>query len=205
MSNESFDVSKENAPPPNWHIVNCTTPAQYFHVLRRQMHRSYRKPLIVISPKSLLKSPLAVSSLKDMEPGTHFQPVLSDPVKPDKVQKVVFLSGKLYYDLLKEREKRGLDDSIALIRVEELCPFPKKELKDAIDQFSGAQDFIWCQEEPQNAGAYAFMAPRLAQLLPENKVIQYVGREPLSAPAVGISSVFKQQSRQLLENIMKVY
>ncbi|KAI7906069.1 uncharacterized protein BX663DRAFT_428541 [Cokeromyces recurvatus] len=172
MSNDSFDVHKKDQPPPNWHIVNCTTPAQYFHVLRRQMHRTYRKPLIVASPKSLLKSPLAVSSLKEMAPGTHFQPILSDPIirDPSKIKKVVFLSGKFYYDLVKEREKRGLDDTIALIRVEELCPFPKTELQDEISKFSGAQEFIWCQEEPQNAGAYAFMAPRLAQILPENKV-----------------------------------
>ncbi|CAO3643394.1 unnamed protein product [Mucor fragilis] len=206
MSNDAFDVNKMQERPPNWHIVNCTTPAQYFHVLRRQMLRSYRKPLIVISPKSLLKSPLAVSSLADMAPGTCFQPVLKDAsIQNDaQVEKVVFLSGKFYYDLVKERQARGLGDKVALVRVEELSPFPKDALTKEIQKYSGAQEFVWCQEEPQNAGAYAFMAPRLAQLLPENKAIQYVGREPLSAPAVGISSVFKKQAQELLQESMVV-
>ncbi|RCH86402.1 hypothetical protein CU098_007687 [Rhizopus stolonifer] len=205
MSNDAFNVSKTDNVPPNWHIVNCTTPAQYFHVLRRQMLRSYRKPLVVFSPKSLLKSPLAVSSLDEMGPGTKFQPVLKDPSiqDPSKVEKVVFCSGKLYYDLVKERENRQLNEKIAFVRIEELSPFPKKELEQEIAKFSDAQQFVWCQEEHQNAGAYSFMAPRLAQLLPKGQVIDYVGREPLSAPAVGISSLFKQQSSHLLSDVMK--
>jgi probable 2-oxoglutarate dehydrogenase E1 component DHKTD1 len=107
-----------------------------------------------------------------MAPGTSFQPVLQDPSIQDasKVEKVVFLSGKFYYDLVKERENRGLNDKVALIRVEELSPFPKQDLQKEIEKFSGANEFVWCQEEPQNAGAFAFMAPRLAQLLPNNKV-----------------------------------
>lgn len=115
---------------------------------------------------------LAVSSLADMAPGTMFQPVLKDASIKDasQVEKVVFLSGKFYYDLVKERQNRGLDDKVALIRVEELSPFPKDALAKEIEKYSGAHEFVWCQEEPQNAGAYAFMAPRLAQLLPGNKV-----------------------------------
>lgn len=107
-----------------------------------------------------------------MAPGTHFQPVLQDPSIQDdsKVEKVVFVSGKFYYDLVKEREARGYNDRVALVRVEELSPFPKKELQEEIQKYNGADEFVWCQEEPQNAGAYAFMAPRLAQLLPKNKV-----------------------------------
>lgn len=107
-----------------------------------------------------------------MAPGTTFQPVLRDPSIQDasKVEKVVFLSGKFYYDLVKERENRGFNDKVALIRVEELSPFPKHDLQKEIEKFSCATEFVWCQEEPQNAGAYAFMAPRLAQLLPHNKV-----------------------------------
>lgn len=107
-----------------------------------------------------------------MAPGTCFQPVLKDAsIQNDaQVEKVVFLSGKFYYDLVKERQARGLDDKVALVRVEELSPFPKDALTKEIQKYSGAQEFVWCQEEPQNAGAYAFMAPRLAQLLPENKV-----------------------------------
>lgn len=107
-----------------------------------------------------------------MAPGTHFQPVLQDRSIEDnsKVEKVVFVSGKFYYDLVKEREARGFNERVALVRVEELSPFPKKELQKEIQKYNGADEFVWCQEEPQNAGAYAFMAPRLAQLLPKNKV-----------------------------------
>jgi probable 2-oxoglutarate dehydrogenase E1 component DHKTD1 len=107
-----------------------------------------------------------------MAPGTKFQPVLQDASieDPSKVEKVVFLSGKFYYDLVKEREARGYNDRVALVRIEELSPFPKEELKKEIEKYEAANEFVWCQEEPQNAGAYAFMAPRLAQLLPQNKV-----------------------------------
>lgn len=148
---------------------------------------------------------LAVSSLDEMAPGTCFQPVLKDTTiqDADQVEKVVFVSGKYYYDLKKEREARQLNDKVALVRVEELSPFPKDQLEDEIKQYKHARDFIWCQEEPQNAGAFTFMAPRLNQILPANKTIQYVGRAPLSAPAVGISSVFKKQAQQLLNDVMK--
>lgn len=150
---------------------------------------------------------LAVSSLEEMAPGTKFQPVLQDPSIQDasKVEKVVFVSGKFYYDLVKEREARGHNERMALVRIEELSPFPQHEVQKEIEKFHTANQFVWCQEEPQNAGAYAFMAPRLAQLLPKNKAmeIEYVGRAPLSAPAVGISSVFKKESSELLQNIMK--
>lgn len=107
-----------------------------------------------------------------MTPGTRFKPVLQDDTiqSPDQVEKVVFVSGKYFYDLRKERESRQLNDKVALIRVEELVPFPKTELEHEIKQYKHAQEFIWCQEEPQNAGAYTFMAPRLNQLLPGNKV-----------------------------------
>ncbi|KAI8085435.1 hypothetical protein BDF21DRAFT_336024 [Thamnidium elegans] len=108
-----------------------------------------------------------------MAPGTHFQPILPDPSITDtsKVEKVVFVSGKYYYDLVKERDARGYNDRLALIRVEELSPFPQTEIKKEIEKFAGANQFVWCQEEPQNAGAYAFMAPRLTQLLPKDKVL----------------------------------
>lgn len=136
------------------------------------MLRNYRKPLIVASPKSLLKSPVAVSSLEDMGPGTQFQTVLGDSSVKNKneIEKVVFVSGKFYYDLLKERERRGLKNRMALVRIEELSPFPRDELKKEIEKYKEAKEFVWCQEEPQNAGAYSFIAPRLSQLIPNDKV-----------------------------------
>ncbi|KAI9360105.1 hypothetical protein BD770DRAFT_318852 [Pilaira anomala] len=109
-----------------------------------------------------------------MAPGTKFQPVLQDASIKDtsKVEKVVFVSGKFYYDLVKEREARGYNERMALVRIEELSPFPQHEVQKEIEKFQTANQFVWCQEEPQNAGAYAFMAPRLAQLLPKNKVTE---------------------------------
>ncbi|KAI8060788.1 dehydrogenase E1 and transketolase domain-containing protein 1 [Gongronella butleri] len=201
MSNDPYDVWQANTVVPNWHVVNCTTPAQYFHVLRRQMLRPFRKPLVVISPKALLKSPMAVSDLQDMAPGTHFRPVLGDPTvtSPDDVDKVVFVSGKLYYDLQKEKEARGFDNRIAFVRVEELCPFPRDHLQEEISKYRYASQFVWCQDEPENAGAYAFMAPRLAQLVPQNK-IDYVGRGPLSAPAVSFATRFKAEQAKLIKD-----
>lgn len=110
-----------------------------------------------------------------MGPGTRFQPVLGDNTieNTDQVKKVVFVSGKFYYDLVKERERRGMKDRVALIRIEELSPFPRNELKKEIEQYGQADEFVWCQEEPQNAGAYSFMAPRLSQLIPKDKVNCY--------------------------------
>ncbi|KAI9028943.1 hypothetical protein CLU79DRAFT_519802 [Phycomyces nitens] len=205
MSNAPFNVDETYHSPPNWHVVNCTTPSQYFHVLRRQMARSFRKPLVVISPKSLLKSPLAVSSFEDMAPGTSFKPVLEDPTtnNPDMVEKVVFVSGKLYYDLAKEKTERGLDERVALVRIEELCPFPRDQIKQEIEKYEHAGEFVWCQEEPQNAGAYSFMAPRLAQLVPQ-RMIGYVGRGPLSAPAIANGPLFRKQQSQLIQEAIDI-
>ncbi|KAI8381128.1 uncharacterized protein BYT42DRAFT_494285 [Radiomyces spectabilis] len=202
MSNDPINVADAYKYPPNWHIVNCTTPAQYFHVLRRQMLRPYRKPLIAITPKSLLKSPMAVSSLEDMAPGTSFKPVLDDPVtmiNPEKVEKVVFVSGKLYYDLAKTKAAKELDDRVAIIRIEELSPFPRDDIQREIQKYQQASEFVWCQEEPENAGAYTFMAPRLSQIVP-TKEIRYIGREPLSAPATAVASRYRREQQQLIED-----
>ncbi|KAI8146899.1 hypothetical protein BJV82DRAFT_509177 [Fennellomyces sp. T-0311] len=207
MSNDPFDIDQCYTVSPNWSIVNCTTPAQYFHVLRRQIVRPYRKPLVVMAPKGLLKSPAAVSTLDDMGPGQQFKPILDDPAtmeRPDQVEKVVFVSGKLYYDLVKERAVKGLDDRIALVRVEELSPFPRNELEEMVDQYNYAREYVWCQEEPENAGAYAFMAPRLSQLIPRNEKLQYIGRPAMAAPASGISSRYRAEQAQLIQDALSL-
>ncbi|KAF9895906.1 putative 2-oxoglutarate dehydrogenase E1 component DHKTD1, mitochondrial, partial [Lobosporangium transversale] len=140
---DSFDVTDPSRKVnTNMHVVNPTTPAQYFHLLRRQMKRNFRKPLIVVGPKTLLRLPQAVSSLEDMAPGTTFEPVLGDmktEKDPSAVEKVLFVSGKLYYDLLKERETKGVDEKVAIVRVEELSPFPKEGLEQQIKTYSGAK------------------------------------------------------------------
>ncbi|RUS19431.1 thiamine diphosphate-binding protein [Endogone sp. FLAS-F59071] len=202
LCDDRFNVLDDSIPVnPNMHVVNCTTPAQYFHVLRRQMRRNFRKPLIVVSPKTLLKLSSAVSDFSDMVPGTTFQPILSDTTVQDanRVERVIFVSGKLYYDLVKERQTRGVQDSVALVRVEELCPFPKDEFVGEMSRFTNAKEFIWCQEEPQNGGAYTFMEPRLSQILPSGQSLIYVGRAPSAAPATGIAVRYKAEQADILK------
>lgn len=208
MTSDSFDVKDPNIKVnTNMHIVNPTTPAQYFHLLRRQMKRNFRKPLIVIGPKTLLRLPTAISTLEDMAPGTSFEPVLGDnstEKDPSAVEKVLFVSGKLYYDLIKERQTKGADEKVAIVRIEELSPFPKEGIQKQIETYSGAKDFTWIQEEPQNGGAYAFMEPRIRQLLPEDKSLNYIGREPSAAPATGIAVVHRKESADILAKAFRV-
>ena len=154
MTNDSFNVTDDSIKAnTNMHVVNPTTPAQYFHLLRRQMKRNFRKPLIVIGPKTLLRLPTAVSTLEDMAPGTTFEPILGDAEtekNPGAVEKVLFVSGKLYYDLIKERQTKGADEKVAIVRVEELSPFPKDGLKQQIETYSGAKgeffSFLFARE-----------------------------------------------------------
>ncbi|KAF9336096.1 hypothetical protein BG006_009695 [Podila minutissima] len=208
MTSDSFDVKDPNIKVnTNMHIVNPTTPAQYFHLLRRQMKRNFRKPLIVIGPKTLLRLPTAISTLDDMAPGTSFEPVLGDnstEKDPSAVEKVLFVSGKLYYDLVKERQTKGADEKVAIVRIEELSPFPKEGIQKQIETYSGAKDFTWIQEEPQNGGAYSFMEPRIRQLLPEDKSLGYIGREASAAPATGIAVVHRKESADILAKAFRV-
>lgn len=199
LSDEPFTVAPGHLPNSNWHVINPTTPAQYFHALRRQMKRPFRKPLIVVAPKTLLKLAPAVSSLTEMSPGYSFEPLLAELIGP-QTRRVVFMSGKLYYDLVKERQERQLDDIVSIVRLEELCPFPATELHNYIQQIGPQVDYFWCQEEPQNMGAFSFVQPRLEQLLPGNKRLQYIGREASAAPATGIGSRHKQEQSQLIQN-----
>ncbi|XP_059162546.1 2-oxoadipate dehydrogenase complex component E1-like [Physella acuta] len=175
----------------NIQIVNPTTPAQYFHLLRRQMLRNFRKPLIVAAPKTVLRLPAATSTLPDMQPGTHFLPVLSDPgVSPADVTRVVFCSGKHYYALVTERESRGAKH-VAFVRLESLCPFPAGELQEVLKTYPKAKEFIWSQEEHRNMGAWSFVNPRFRNLIGCN--LKYAGREILGIPAVGIGELHKQE------------
>ena len=158
----------------NMQVANCTTPANYFHILRRQLKRDIRKPLILMTPKSLLRHKRVVSRLDEMTDGTSFHRVLYDDAQwapdskiklvPDaKIRRVVLCSGKVYYDLYEEREKRGIND-IYLMRVEQLYPFPHKALVTELSRFKGA-DMVWCQEEPYNMGAWMFVQPNLEWVL----------------------------------------
>ena len=181
-------------------VVNPTTPAQMFHLLRRQLLRSYRKPLIVAGPKLLLRSPAAVSTLQDLAPGTSFSPVLDDSTvaDPSQVRRLIFVSGKHFYALDQQRQSQGLKN-VAIIRLEELCPFPALALQQLQLKYSKAEEFIWSQEEPQNGGAWNFVEPRFRKLAGLNLV--YSGRPPLAAPAVGSSAVHKTEAANLIKNV----
>ena len=186
----------------NLQITNLTTPAQLFHALRRQVKRNFRKPLVVMSPKSLLRHKLAVSTLADFTDG-RFEPLLreADPIDAKKVKRVVLCSGKVYYDLLQARRERKLED-VALLRVEELYPFPEAEVKDALASYPKAKDIVWAQEEPANMGAWLCLQQWLPAALPPGRDLTYVGREAAASPATGSYKVHGAEVAELLDKAL---
>lgn len=195
----------------NMQVAYCTTPSNYFHIMRRQLKREFRKPLILMTPKSLLRHKRCVSTLDDIAEGTSFHRVLKDDaqkggegiklVKDDKIRRVVICTGKVYYDLYEEREKRGIDD-VYLIRVEQLYPFPAKSLAAEVARFKKA-DVVWCQEEPKNMGSWSFVEPYLEWVLKTAgaKVDRprYVGRSASAATATGLMSKHLVQLQAFLD------
>ena len=200
----------------NWIIANCTTPANYFHILRRQLHRNFRKPLILMTPKSLLRNKLAVSKAEDFTTGSSFHRVLWDDaetstsahkLKPDaKIKRVVICSGKVYYDLLEERNARGLDD-IYLMRFEQFYPFPAISALKELQRFENSE-MIWCQEEPKNQGGWSFMEPNLEWVLERMKAkhnrLRYVGRSASASPATGLAAQHKFQQAALIDEALTI-
>ena len=161
-----------------------TTPAQCFHMIRRQLRMTTRKPLIVMSPKSLLRHKLAVSSLDELANG-EFQHLIPDAsANPKKVKRVVLCSGKVYYDLLEDQHKRGQDD-VAILRVEQLYPFPREMLAVELKRYSSAKEIVWCQEEPQNQGAWYQIRHHLHACTSAKQELYYAGRARSPSPAVG--------------------
>jgi 2-oxoglutarate dehydrogenase E1 component len=190
-------------------VVNCTTPAQYFHVLRRQIRRNFRKPLIVMTPKSLLRHKSCQSKLEHFTDGSSFHRVMYDDValcKDAEVRRVVLCSGKVYYDLFEEREKRGIKD-VAFLRMEQLYPFPRKALTEQLARYPKAE-IVWCQEEPKNMGSWTFIESRIEQVLLElgsqcRRPI-YVGREEAAAPATGLLRRHTEQQNKLVDYALTV-
>jgi 2-oxoglutarate dehydrogenase E1 component len=179
----------------NMQVVNLTTPAQIFHALRRQMKRDFRKPLIVMSPKKLLRYPKAVSTLEDLANG-QFQEVIPDTIDKSKVDTVVFVSGKLYYDLLEEREKNK-KENVALVRLEQVYPFPAKQVADVLKSYPKLTTLIWSQEEPKNMGSYQNVYFKFFEVLAQEGLtidFKYVGRPERSSPATG--SIYRHQVEQ---------
>lgn len=196
----------------NMQIANCTTPANYFHILRRQLKRDIRKPLIMMTPKSLLRNKRATSRLEEFADGTSFHRILWDDaetlkdqaiklVSDDKIRRVVMCSGKVYFDLYEEREKRGLTD-IYLLRVEQLYPWPHKALIQELTRFKNSE-FVWCQEEPMNMGAWTYAQPNIDRVLDylkaTNANVSYAGRHPSASTATGLMSRHLKELKEFLE------
>ena len=199
----------------NMQVANCTTPANYFHILRRQLKRDFRKPLILMTPKSLLRHKRAVSTLAELSAESSFHRLLWDDaqflpdqpiklVKDSKIRRVVLCSGKVYYDLYEEREKRGIND-IYLLRVEQLYPFPAKALITELSRFRGAE-MVWCQEEPKNMGAWSFIDPYLEWVLAhidaKHQRVRYTGRPAAASPATGLMSKHLEQLQAFLDDAL---
>lgn len=184
-------------------VVNCTTPAQYFHVLRRQMVRPYRAPMVIFTPKSLLRLPAAVSHPSDLAEG-EFQPVIDDAValqRPDQVQRVLLCCGKVYYDLLQEREARMGDEAhrVAIVRVEELYPWPGEQVAEILSSYGHTERVVWVQEEPSNMGAWTFVRERIQDALLPTEKFAYAGRLPAASPATGSMRIHKYEQAALLD------
>jgi 2-oxoglutarate dehydrogenase E1 component len=191
----------------NMQVVNITTPANMFHALRRQMARKFRKPLIVMTPKSLLRHKLCVSNLKEFAPGTRFKrviPEIDTLVKDTNVKRVIFTSGKVYYDFLEARREKKIDD-IALVRVEQYYPFPANEIEAALKQYPNAE-VAWGQEEPENMGAWRFIGPRIGDVMDAigrgTNRIRYIGRKEAASPAAGYMKLHQREQAAVIADAM---
>ncbi|HGF6560040.1 2-oxoglutarate dehydrogenase E1 component [Providencia sp. PROV188] len=188
----------------NMQVCVPSTPAQVYHMLRRQALRDMRRPLIVMSPKSLLRHPLAVSSMDELANGS-FQPVIGeiDEINPKDVKRVVMCSGKVYYDLLEQRRKKEQKD-VAIVRIEQLYPFPREDIQKVFAQYAHVKDFVWCQEEPLNQGAWYCSQHNFHEAIPAGATLRYAGRAASSSPAVGYTSVHQEQQAALVNDALNI-
>uniref|UniRef100_A0A2I3MSW6 2-oxoglutarate dehydrogenase complex component E1 n=1 Tax=Papio anubis TaxID=9555 RepID=A0A2I3MSW6_PAPAN len=186
----------------NWVVVNCSTPGNFFHVLRRQILLPFRKPLIIFTPKSLLRHPEARSSFDEMLPGTHFQRVIPEDgpaaQNPENVKRLLFCTGKVYYDLTRERKARDMVGQVAITRIEQLSPFPFDLLLKEVQKYPNAE-LAWCQEEHKNQGYYDYVKPRLRTTISRAKPVWYAGRDPAAAPATGNKKTHLTELQRLLD------
>jgi len=186
----------------NLQVCNLTTPAQYFHALRRQIHRGYRKPLVIMTPKSLLNLEQAVSKAEDFTDSRFYEILADQEAAPKKVERVIFCSGKVYYDLLKYRQENKLADKAAIIRVEQLYPLNEEKIRRLTAPYVNNKKFVWCQEEPENQGAWSFILPRLLNLFPG--YIHYAGRPASASPAAGTMQVHQAQQAALVKQAFEL-
>jgi 2-oxoglutarate dehydrogenase E1 component len=176
----------------NMQVANCTTPANFFHLLRRQLKRPFRKPLIVFTPKSLLRHPKCVSAIDAFTSGSFMEVIDDTQTKPDQVQRVVFCTGKIYYELLDKKEQEKADD-VAIVRLEQLYPFPQKAIDAIIKRYSKATEFFWTQEEPENMGAWSYLLRVF-----KTKPLRYIGRPESASPATGSHKQHDREQQAIL-------
>ncbi|WP_025896901.1 2-oxoglutarate dehydrogenase E1 component [Sneathiella glossodoripedis] len=201
----------QSSAEDNWQVVNCTTPANYFHVLRRQIHRKFRKPLVVMTPKSLLRHKEAVSTLEDMGPGSTFHRVLYDNevlCKPKDVKRIILCSGKVYYDLKARRDELKQKETYFL-RLEQLYPYPEEALLEELKNFTHVDDIVWCQEEPKNMGAWSFIEPYLEETfakvgMKKVKRARYAGRAASASTATGLLKKHNIQQAALIDDALGI-
>lgn len=188
----------------NWQVCVPSTPAQVYNMIRRQSVRPMRRPLIVMSPKSLLRHPLAVSSMDELATGVFYN-VLDeiDDLDAKKVKRVVMCSGKVYYDLLEKRRENELND-IAIVRIEQLYPFPAAEMQKVVERYAHVKDWVWCQEEPKNQGAWYCSQHHFYESIPAGATLTYAGRDASASPAVGYIAVHNQQQKALVEDALNI-
>ncbi|KAI6950734.1 2-oxoglutarate dehydrogenase [Hortaea werneckii] len=197
----------------NMQIAYCTTPANSFHILRRQMNRQFRKPLISFFSKSLLRHPLARSNLEDFTGESHFQWIIPDPMHEgngdfqlqpkEEIKRVILCTGQVFATLFKHRQANNITDT-AITRIEQLNPFPWAQLKENLDSYPNAETIVWCQEEPLNAGAWSFTQPRIETLLNntehhDRKHVMYAGRNPSASVATGLKSTHMKEEQDFLD------
>ncbi len=212
-SSARFERYLQASAENNWQVCNITTPANYFHALRRQMHREFRKPLVIMTPKSLLRHKKCVSTIADFGPGSQFHRILWDDAQEgtasnlklkanDKIKRVVICTGKVYFDLLEERDSRKLSDTY-LLRLEQVYPFPSRTMSEELSRFKNVESIVWCQEESKNMGAWSFVEPFIEESLANTKLTPkratYVGRAASASPATGLASVHAKQQAALVD------
>jgi 2-oxoglutarate dehydrogenase E1 component len=190
----------------NMVVANLTTPAQYFHLLRRQVKRPFRKPLVLMTPKSLLRDPRATSMAADMTGQSRFHEILDDDrliAAPGRVTRLIFCSGKVFYDLLEYRAKSQVKN-VAIIRVEQIYPFHAERVEEIVANYPRAnKKWVWCQEEPENMGAWTFIRPRL-EAISDGANVRYAGRDRSSSTAAGSKAVHVREQHQLVEAAFEV-
>ncbi|XP_060027585.1 2-oxoglutarate dehydrogenase complex component E1 isoform X4 [Erinaceus europaeus] len=200
LAEANFDINQ--LYDCNWVVVNCSTPGNFFHVLRRQILLPFRKPLIIFTPKSLLRHPEARSSFDEMLTGTHFQRVIPEDgpaaQRPDSVKRLLFCTGKVFYDLTRERKARSMEEQVAITRIEQLSPFPFDLLLHEVQKYPNAE-LAWCQEEHKNQGYYDYVKPRLRTTINRAKPVWYAGRDPAAAPATGNKKTHLTELQRLLD------